>query len=297
MINTMAKDNRRGKTTSNALLSCLTAIMVGLSGCASITSSATQSLSDSLAVGIRNQDSIETVREGIPAYLLLIDGNILRNPDDGGLLLAGSEIYAAYAGVVDDRERARGLADKSKEYARRALCLRALDLCMASSRPFEEWEAALADANQDLVPELYRLSASWATVIQMADGDWDAIADIPKVEAAIERIVELSPRFESGWPQLYLGVLATLLPPAYGGKPEEGRKHFESAIELSAGNNLMAYVLFAEEYARLVFDQELHDDLLQSVLEKPVEQPDLTLVNTLARVRAHELLAGSADYF
>lgn len=297
MINTMAKDNRWGKTIDNVLLVCLTAMAVILSGCASITSSATQSLTDSLAVGIRNQDNIETVRDGIPAYLLLIDGNILRSPDDVGLLLAGSEIYAAYAGVVDDRERARGFADKSKEYARRALCVRSMELCTASSRPFEEWEAALTMADQDLVPELYRLSASWATVIQMADGDWDAIADIPKVEAAIKRIVELSPRFESGWPQLYLGVLATLLPPAYGGKPEEGRKHFESAIQLSGGMNLMAYVLFAEEYARLVFDQELHDDLLRSVLEKPVEQRDLTLVNTLARLRAEELLAGSADYF
>ena len=38
------------------------------------------------------------------------------------------------------------------------------------------------------------------------------------------------------------------------------------AVEISGGRNLMAKVLFARHYARLVFDQGLHDRLLGEVL-------------------------------
>lgn len=298
MIKVMAAtDSGRETTTSRAPLWWLAVVAQLVTGCSTISTNATQSLTSSLAVGIRNQTSVETVRDGIPSYLLLIDGYIMRNPDDRGLLMAGSEIYTAYAGVLDNAPRARSMAAKAKQYAARALCIQSEPLCTASTQPFEAWEQALDGIDESVVPELYRLAASWATVIQLADGDWNAIADVPKVEVAIQRIVELSPQYESGWPQLYLGVLATLLPPAYGGKPEEGREYFEAAIELSEGRNLMTYVLFAQEYARLVFDQELHDELLRTALGRPVEEPDLTLVNTLAHQRAQELLDSSADYF
>ena len=54
----------------------------------------------------------------------------------------------------------------------------------------------------------------------------------------------------------------------------------------------MVKVLMAKHYARIVFDRELHDSLLQQVLEAPAEQPGLTLVNTLAQAEAAKLLAG-----
>ena len=59
----------------------------------------------------------------------------------------------------------------------------------------------------------------------------------------------------------------------------------------------MAKVMYAERYARLVFDRELHDRLLQEVLAAPVQVPGLTLGNTLAVARAKQLLASADDYF
>jgi len=82
-----------------------------------------------------------------------------------------------------------------------------------------------------------------------------------------------------------------------GGKPEEGREHFERAIEISTGKNLMIKVLMAENYARMVFNQELHDQLLQSVLSESAESPGLTLINNLAKQQASILLAESSDFF
>ena len=96
---------------------------------------------------------------------------------------------------------------------------------------------------------------------------------------------------------MYMGLLNTLLPKALGGKPEFAQKSFERAIELSKGRNLMVKVHYAERYARLVFDQELHDKLLTEVLNAEVRAHRLTLVNTLAKIKAKELLASGKEYF
>jgi hypothetical protein len=96
---------------------------------------------------------------------------------------------------------------------------------------------------------------------------------------------------------LYLGGIATLLPQALGGKPEEGRKHFDKAIEYSGGKNLMAKVVYAQMYARLVFNQELHDSLLNEVLSADPNVKNFILMNTLAQREAKKLLASSPDYF
>ena len=77
--------------------------------------------------------------------------------------------------------------------------------------------------------------------------------------------------------------------PAVGGRPALGRTHFERAIELSGGRHLLAKVLFAEHYARLVFDRELHDQLLTEVLAADIEAEGLTLMNAIAREQAPRL--------
>jgi hypothetical protein len=82
-----------------------------------------------------------------------------------------------------------------------------------------------------------------------------------------------------------------------GGKPDVAREHFERAIELSGGRDLSIKVEYARRYARLVFDQELHDRLLAEVLNAPVEAPGKTLFNVLAKREAETLLASSKEYF
>ena len=87
------------------------------------------------------------------------------------------------------------------------------------------------------------------------------------------------------------------MPPGLGGKPEIGRAHFERAIELSNAQNLLAKVFFAESYARLVFDRELHDRLLNEVLASETRVAGLTLMNTVAQQQARELLGSADEYF
>ena len=88
-----------------------------------------------------------------------------------------------------------------------------------------------------------------------------------------------------------------MLPKNLGGNPDLARQHFERAVELSKGRDLMVKVHYAERYARLVFDKKLHDRLLHEVLQAEASEPGLTLLNTLAKEKAQQLLASGKEYF
>jgi hypothetical protein len=113
----------------------------------------------------------------------------------------------------------------------------------------------------------------------------------------MHRIIELDETYQQGAAHLYMAMSYTLLPPAMGGKPELGRKHFERALLLSNGNNLTVKVFYARQYARMVFNRDLFERLLQEVISADPVAPDLTLMNMLAQQQAQELLAKVDDYF
>jgi hypothetical protein len=273
-------------------------LAVVLSGCSSIIGSATAGLADSLAGAISNQNDPETVRQGAPAYLLLIDGLIADDPHSPALLSSGARLYSTYAtAFVDDPHRQKLLAAKAREYGWQAMCAARSPLCGLWERPFEEFEAAVKRVDRDEIDLLYGCAAAWATWVQANRDDWIAVADKARVDEMMQRVLALDEGYERGGAHLYLGVLATLLPEALGGQPEKGREHFERAIEISKGQNLMAKVLMAREYARLVFDRELHDRLCHEVIDFDTVVDGLTLSNTLAREEAERLLADSDDYF
>jgi hypothetical protein len=164
-------------------------------------------------------------------------------------------------------------------------------------KPYDEFAAAIVSLKAGDVPLLYATGTAWAGWIQANSGDWNAIASLPKVKALMTRVIELDETYSYGEGHLYLGVFATLLPPALGGKPEEGRVHFERAIQLSAGRDLIAKVEYARRYARITYDRPLHDRLLKEVLDADAVAPGLTLSNVLAQRQARELLASADSYF
>jgi hypothetical protein len=278
------------------LAACLATF--GLGGCARVVNRATQRLADNLSAGILDQDDLATAREGVPAWLLLIDGLIQSEPQNANLLSAGARLYDSYASAfVDDPQRAQRLSERSFGYARRATCLNLPALCQQLDAPFDAFQREVAIVGAKDVATLYQLASSWAGRLQANSSDWKAIADLPKIQALVERVVALNPGYAKGEPYMILGVLATLRPASLGGKPEEGKADFEKALALSGGNNQMVRVLYAEHYARLVFDQELHDKLLHEALAADPHAPGLTLINTVAQLRARKLLESGKDFF
>ncbi|MEP6939241.1 MAG: TRAP transporter TatT component family protein [Rudaea sp.] len=271
---------------------CLTA------ACGSVMRRATQQFSDNLTTAILDEDDIGTARDGVPAYLVLIDGLIEGDPQNPATLLAGAKLYGAYAGgFVDDADRAKRMAGRAYSYAQRALCIREPKLCAALASPFEVFSEALKQADPKDLSTLYGFGAAWAGKIEVDSGDWNAIADLPKLQALLTRVNEIDPTYDNGGASLYLGVINSLRPASLGGKPDDGKAFFEKALTLSGGRNQMVRVLYAQFYARLVFDRALHDRLLNEVLAADPVAPRLTLINMLAKRKAKVLLESGKDFF
>lgn len=269
------------------------ALLFLLAGCAGL---ANRQLAGNLSAAIVNQDDPQTVRAGAPAFLLLVDGLVEDSPQSTPLLLAGARLYGAYAGAfVDELPRQLRLTDRARGYAERALCESVPLLCDAND--FTTFEKGLTRTDADDVPVLYVYGTTLAGWVQARHGDWSAVAVLPRIEATLERVLALQEDYEDGRAHLYLGVIDSRLPASLGGRPERARQHFDRALELSDGRDLMAMVYYADRYARLVFDRALYERLLNQALQREVEAPGLTLSNVLAQQRARRLLDQADDYF
>lgn len=284
------------KASRWGLIAATLVLSGGLSGCASLMSSVTSGLAEDLADTILNSRDVETVRQGIPAYLLMIDSFLRSSPDNPDLLLAASNLNGSFS-IFTSGDRAKLLTGKSLDYAARAACIEVKDLCGIRSKLFDEFKGTVDRQEVDAVPVMYALAVAWTGWIQSHSDDWNAIAQLGKVKYLMTAVVELEETWDNGGPHLYMGGLETALPDTMGGNIEKGRKHFERALEISDERYLMTKVIFAEQYARLAFDQELHDRLLTEVLAADPVVPGMTLTNAVAQERARALLNESNEYF
>lgn len=269
-----------------------------LPGCTSLLVSAGSGLAENLTVAMMNQDDPEIVRAGAPAYLLMLDSFVEGSPRDEAMLSAAAQLYAAYGVIfVDEPERARRLTSRARSYGRRALCAADDTVCGIWELPFQEFEHRLQRVRPRDADALYTFGVSWMAYIQAHSGDYSALARLPQVEATLLRVQQLDPGFETASIERYLGILNTIRPPALGGDFEAGLAHFQKAIAVSGGRNLGITVDCARYYARALYDRELHDRLLNEVLEADPVVPGFTLFNTLAQEDARELLDSADDYF
>ncbi len=269
-----------------------------LPGCSRIVSMAAGDLADSLSQAIANNDDPDTVKAGGPAYLLMLDGMIHNDPENETLLIKAAKLYSTYsAAFVETPERARKLSARALDYAERALCVRYPEDCGLRQSEFEVFEARIHEMKTDDVPVFFTLGSAWAGWIQAHKDDLEAVAELARVEAIMQRVVDIDETYQQGSAHLYMGTFAILVPPALGGKPEVARQHFDRAIDISQGANLMAKVVYAQQYARMMYDRDLHDRLLREVLAADPRVPELVLQNTLAQERARVLMAGADDYF
>ena len=283
------------RTLRTSTLAALLTVVLSLSGCAALMSSVTNSLAEDLATTILNSDDPDTVRAGIPAYIIMVDSFLKSDPSNTSLLLAASSLNGAFT-VFTEGEQQKRLATKALNYAFAAACSKR-GFCALRTDPFIEFEEQINRIEAEDVPVFYAVGVAWTGWLQAHSDDWAAIAQLDRAKRVMTRVVELDERFSDGAGHLYLGGMETLLPASMGGRPEQGREHFERAIELAGGKYLMTKVIYAEQYARLVFDKALHDKLLREVLEAEPVAPNMTLTNVLAQQRAAVLLAESDEYF
>lgn len=245
-----------------------------------------------------NQNDPATVRDGAPAYLLMLDSFVEGSPNDAAMLAAAAELYAAYGVLfVEDEQRADRLTSRSLAYGQRALCASNRSACAIDGLSFQEFEAVLAKLGKKDAASLFTLGLSWIAYIKVHSGDWGALTKLPRVVATLERVQALDPHYNAVQVEHFLAVLNTIRPPALGGDFAAGKAHYERALSLSDGKDLSINVDYARYYARTLYDRELFERLLNDVMSAEPIQQGYTLFNTMAQRDAEELLATADDYF
>ncbi len=269
----------------------LLVIVLLLSGCG------LSKMPQHMAQATLNQTDPETIAEAAPSYLLLFDSLIESSPDDSDYLRDAAGLYALFGDLfVKDKLRSKRLSERSFSYANRAICSEEEDLCGLPQLAFDPFITKLEEFSE-LDPALRIVYLqSWLVYLKHHADDWNELARLPQLEALIGYLLHHEEGSASPQLHLYQAILQSLRPEMYGGKPEESRRNFEQAMQL-APDDLTIKVAFARHYARGLYDQDLHDRLLNEVLAADPVKTGLTLLNTLAQREARELLASGADFF
>lgn len=266
--------------------------------CSAIISGFTNNIAEDLSKAVLGSSDLGVVEEGLPAYLLLVDALLEGNPNDPSLLNTAAMLNGSYAsGFVAEENRRKHFATKGKQLALHASCQRKAAFCDVLNVPFGEFKEIVDGTPIRDIDYLYTLGSNWAGWIQAHSDDYLAIAELPKAKYLMEHVIQLDSTYAKGSPYIYMGVFAAFLPAALGGEPEEGRRNFERAIEVSGGENLYAKSMMAEMYARAVFDRELHDRLVAEVLTTDPVAGDLTLQNVVAQKIALQLKESADGFF
>jgi hypothetical protein len=256
-------------------------------------------LVEDVAKAAYQQSDLRTTREGMPAYLMLMDGLVEAWPDNAQLLIEAAQGYSTFSSIVggeQDKEYINQLAGKAKDYALRALALRGFKDPIKS--PFDDFKKDVQATGKKDVPYIFWSAACWANWIILNLDSMEAMAELPRVELLIRRAQELDEGFYYGGPDLFLGVWLASRPAIAGGDLKKAQQYFLRALDFGKGKFLMAYVYYADNYARRALDKELFVSTLTKVLNTPADiSPELTLVNTIAKRKAKELLSHVNEYF
>lgn len=292
--------NGRG---SPFLLSALLLIAAFSNGCALVRKGAMKTVTPmarQLSDGMMHQTDVDLVREGAPAFLLMLDALVEANPNNPTLLLAAADAHLAYAsGFIDadQRERARTMYLKARNHGLQALSRNRRFARALEEGSLDEFEQALQRFRKRDADALMTTGMAWAMWIIASSDSPAAVGEMPMVLAIMERVRELDPHVRQGGVDLFYGIYYTVLPLGGGRDLDKARAHFERSMKIAGPDYLLTRVIFAEFYARYAFDRELYESTLTGVLDARPDVPEYTLMNQIAHIRARALLDEIDEYF
>jgi len=282
-----------------SLLFLLIALLTGCATSKTMTVAATASLLEDVVKASYKQSDLRLIREGMVSYLMLIDGMVEALPDNERLLISAAQSYASYASAFvqdEDSEYALTLYARAREYALRAL--EQIGFTNPVSRSFDDFEIGLKDLGKKDVSYIFWAATCWGSWISLNRGSIEAMAELPRVELMMKRVLALDEAFYYGGAHIFMGILDASRPKIAGGDLNQARDHFLKAIELGDGKFLMAQIYYADNYAKKAFKKELYLSILQEVLKTPADgTSELTLLNTVAHTKAKKMLEEADDFF
>ncbi|HWP81684.1 MAG TPA: TRAP transporter TatT component family protein [Bacteroidota bacterium] len=248
----------------------------------------------------QEESDLELAESGLASNLKLIEALIKADPENERLLFIASQGYSAYGLAFaedEDPARARLMYLRAKAYGMRILDE---NTKFRASRDgdLQNFTKALQTFSKDDIPAVFWTAFAWGSYVNLSRTETAALADIPKVNAMMEFVLQHDPAYYYAGAHVYFGTLLGSTPVLLGGKPEAAKEHFQKALELTGGKFLMTYVYYARSYAVQTQDQELFESLLAKVDSASIDiLPEARLPNAVAKKKALALRARVNELF
>ncbi len=277
-------------------------LIIFFSGCSlqKIALRTTTGLLYSSIDAIYQEEDLIIAEQAIASDLKLVEGLLQSDTENKDLLLLLTQGYASYSmGFVEDRSegRAQLFYLRARDYGLRLL---RTTRAFKDSIPAKEsnFVSRLSRLKKKDVPALFWTAFAWAGWINLSKDNPQAIFELGKVKAMMQRVLELDEGFFFGAAHLFFGSIYGSLPRMLGGDPEKAREHFDRCLKISDGKFLLAYVYLARYYAQPLLDEALFDKYLKIVLQAPTDiLPGYQLITAIARKKAQKWIVKKEDLF
>jgi len=281
--------------------------LLALQGCSMkrITTNVIGAISTDGMVAIEGESDIEFAKEALPPIIKTLEVLSYGNRKDVAILALLAKAYGSYTfGFVEEdilrypvgdprhqaaKVRAELFYAKGRDYGVAALTTNS-GMRRAMNAHFSDFKRAVSGLGKKYTAALFWTAFNWANWINLNRDDPVAIVAMPKIQAMIDRVIELAPNFFYGSAHAFKGVLACSRPEMLGGNYSLAQQEFSVAMG-EAPNYLMNKVLYAQYFARQMNDRPLFRDELTKVIQADAGAlPEQVLSNELAKRRAKILL-------
>jgi len=273
-----------------------------LTGC-SIQKIAIRTTSGLFSYGIEAiyaEPDMKLAEQAVASDLKLLEGLLRADPNNKKMLLMLTQGYASYALAFaedEDTERASLFYIRAKGYG-----FRLLQRTRAFKDSIPDREALFLQRlkliKKSEVPYLFWTAFAWAGWINLNRDNTQAVFDLNKVKAMMQRVLELDEGFFFGSAHLFFGSIYGSLPKMLGGDPQKAQQHFQRSWDLSKGKFLMAKLYLARYYAMPTLNEELFDQTIQEILQAPTHiLPGYELLTSVAKKKAKILQSNKENWF
>lgn len=260
-----------------------------------------------------DQDVLASEASGL-TMIKMVESFLYSSPNNKTLNILLARSYANYAqgflewnmlkyeGVDEkqfkiNEERAIRFYERGKDLGLKVLN-RKSSFKNALNSDLDSFKKSLGSFGRKDVPLLFWTAMNWGSLINLKKDSPIAIAQFPKVEAIMQRVMTLDENYFYGGPNLFFGYSYGSRPPMFGGDPTKSKQHFEKAIKAYGGKFLLGKVYYAQSYAIQNQDPNLYTQVLNEVLSADAAAlPEQRLANELAKLRAQWLLDNQAKFF
>ncbi|MCP4198587.1 MAG: hypothetical protein GY762_15690, partial [Proteobacteria bacterium] len=266
-------------------------VTVGVFGCSpKLLIMSTKKTTHMAAAALEKYDNPVLLGEALPGLIITAEGYLGAVPDDVDLLVSTAGKYSLYAAFFVeevDKEQAIKLHRRGLDLGMRALMQNGKFAQRVGDGSLERFESAIKGLNKSDVPALYVTMSNWFSFITLNPSDSEALMGIPKVEAIMNKILEVDETYNNGIIHAYFGAYYGSFSEVLGGQPEKAKYHFERAFEISGSEFLYFYVLYAQIYAVQIQDKNLFITTLKNVSATHIElNHETTMANKIAKIKA-----------